>query len=410
MNSYVISNLYFYTVLGGYLIAIALFNLLYGESVPGTIGYVFAVPTIVFWVRSALFSKRSRRLPAFFYKYIAFGAVFFVWVLFTSIVNGINDEQIFKKFFVYFMSFSIIPYLTGLVIASRIDELNVKWAYVVCLILIVLGVASGIENRDLLLNGSYRITGYANLGENDYGVILGCYSIISCFALYCSNLNPLVRIGSILFLVIVSPILAFYSGSMGGLLSLYSVLLLIFLLSALKNTNAFIMFFLKAIGVVGLSFMLFMAVVNYGKNTAIFGGGENISKYLARFEAIGNADWSNIEQARSSLMSLYWGQFLANPLIGSGFGNREGVRSDPHNFIIELLGETGLVSLLLFLVIFLPGLRKSFYILKSYGRNSVLYLIAVAFIAYSCESLFSGSIFINPLLWMLMGILPSQRV
>lgn len=86
---------------------------------------------------------------------------------------------------------------------------------------------------------------------------------------------------------------------------------------------------------------------------------------------------------RAELITKAYQFFLENMLLGSGLGSFSNVSylGHPHNIILELLAETGIIGLILFMVLILIGLTK---------RSNEFFWLSLIYIMIN--SLFSGSI------------------
>lgn len=98
---------------------------------------------------------------------------------------------------------------------------------------------------------------------------------------------------------------------------------------------------------------------------------------------------------RIELWRAAYSEWLTSPIFGRGTpSDLAGAGAYPHNFIIELLAQGGLIATTIFVVIVLAALRRAWF------RSEVL---AALLIAALVMCLFSGSLWVNVELWILVG-------
>jgi O-antigen ligase len=129
----------------------------------------------------------------------------------------------------------------------------------------------------------------------------------------------------------------------------------------------------------------------------------------ARFQNIGKGDKSLI--TRENLILKTVGLIEDYPLFGIGYGsfgitveNNDG-RAYPHNILLEIFVETGIIGFVFFLLFFVYIFR--FYVLKLYfkSKNKISSDFCLAFIFVFIQSLKSSSIIDVRLLFGLSGII-----
>lgn len=130
-----------------------------------------------------------------------------------------------------------------------------------------------------------------------------------------------------------------------------------------------------------------------------------------RFD-ISNDSYGSIS-SRKDLMSDAFYMFLDNPVFGKGpgaFGGPSGERLYPHNILLEIAAELGVVGLVVFVIfLFLNyGLIKKL-LHPNMGRltrdNMFIRWSAMTFIFSFINALFSGDTATNSLLWFSSGAL-----
>lgn len=122
----------------------------------------------------------------------------------------------------------------------------------------------------------------------------------------------------------------------------------------------------------------------------------------------------NITQGDKSLLSRYEqykfvvNTFFENPILGIGLGSfgveffNTDIRAYPHNLILEVLVEQGLIGLILFLSFLLPILYSSLRLL--YYNDPIFYILVGLLIFEFFNALKSSSIVEHRLLFLLLGL------
>lgn len=115
----------------------------------------------------------------------------------------------------------------------------------------------------------------------------------------------------------------------------------------------------------------------------------------------------DITNGRQAIYALAFSDIAQHPFLGMGFdqffnnhGNTTGI-AYPHNFIIQILYDGGIVLLLVLGIPIIKGLKR---VWKTCTLNEYAVVTALAFSAVP-RALFSGDLWQNGPLWMLFGIL-----
>lgn len=115
----------------------------------------------------------------------------------------------------------------------------------------------------------------------------------------------------------------------------------------------------------------------------------------------------DMTNGRQAIYALAFSDIAQHPILGMGFdqffnnhGNVTGI-AYPHNFIIQILYDGGIVLLLVLGIPVLKGLKR---VWKTCTLNEYAVVTALAFSAVP-RALFSGDLWQNGPLWMLFGIL-----
>lgn len=106
--------------------------------------------------------------------------------------------------------------------------------------------------------------------------------------------------------------------------------------------------------------------------------------------------------SRDTLALDAWSLFLENPLVGSGAGSfaaAHGVGLHPHNLVLAVASEGGLIGLLLFAASCLLFARSILRI-RPLGRDPVLLLVCALYVFFA--SLFSGDYYDSRFMWFFL--------
>lgn len=117
---------------------------------------------------------------------------------------------------------------------------------------------------------------------------------------------------------------------------------------------------------------------------------------------------SNIWNGRNDLYQIASQGILESPIWGHGistFLSNTGIIY-PHNFILQVLYDGGLI---LGLLLFVPMLRGCFKIVR-YGGIDDLAIFSVLFFSSVPGALFSGDCWKNGCLWLLLGVVLSGKI
>ncbi|MCA9957478.1 MAG: O-antigen ligase family protein [Anaerolineales bacterium] len=317
-----------------------------------------------------VWDSRLRREQLFWNKSLTFMLLFVVWVwISVSWAQDLRDALVravawsfFLLFYVAFVNFLRKP---------THQTVSMTLIAVAGWVLIVIGFVSvaifGVENRDFVFG----------LNPNNFSNRL-VFAIVGVFWVAFLNERRELKNNPQLFvptLYLVSTlILVAYSASRGEFISVFIFLALIVLLPG--NRQKRFMIFIMALAAVALMWF----------TTDIWQG------LIDRF---GSDDTLG---GRTGLWDLSWQIFRQNPIIGVGVGSAQqalgialGIEEgkSPHNPLLLVLLDTGLVGMSLYLMMILTPLlafsRKLIRNIKMFGMNAIPYrywLVLVAFMAY----------------------------
>jgi len=102
--------------------------------------------------------------------------------------------------------------------------------------------------------------------------------------------------------------------------------------------------------------------------------------------------------------------FKENPIFGIGFGNSVGGLGFPHNIIIEIGVEFGILGLFLFLTLCYLTIEKAIKFIRDENNRDLNLLMKLSFVLFFyslVEAMFSGYITNQTQLFMSMGLIGS---
>lgn len=290
-----------------------------------------------------------------------------------------------NKIILYFIGISVPAALLGLSISeNHLEAFYQKFRYVniyltFCLSLTLFrgdGSESGMIND--VAGASHLFVGYTMSG-------LFAFNLLQ----FINNKKILSKL-FYLVLMALNIMLIVYSGSRGSLVSI----VLIFLISASKfllNKRRIIILPVLALFAFGVV-KIISANQNYGFA---------IDRVLSGLSS--SQDQST--QERFNLYKIAIQSFEDSPLFGKGIGsfsNAYGQYYYPHNIVLEILNDFGLIGIIVALLISIFTFKKCRKLLKA---DLKYHLIVFLFINCFTEFLFSGTYVVSNQLWMLISII-----
>lgn len=215
-------------------------------------------------------------------------------------------------------------------------------------------------------------------GPNVYVRIIGTGIIVALYLWV--KTEKKVWLASIPILLIA----AIMAGSRGGLSSLIIILVLSLFLLIKKISKILIVFILTA---------LFILVVLYAPVTS------PLRRFIENRYPIGITDINTeYERTRGVLYSNSWELFKSEPLIGVGIGEFSDYGYKyPHNILLNVAAEGGMLGLLFLALIFMPIFRR-WYRDRSI-ENNVCFIIAAFYLG---TSMVSGSYYDWRFIWLFL--------
>jgi len=113
---------------------------------------------------------------------------------------------------------------------------------------------------------------------------------------------------------------------------------------------------------------------------------------------------------RVTMWEMAINDFKENPILGVGMGNSVGGGGFPHNIILEVSAELGILGLFIFLSMCYLTIKKAMRFIKreeKHELNLLMKLSLILFVYSLTEAMFSGYITNQTQLFMSMGLVVS---
>lgn len=197
-------------------------------------------------------------------------------------------------------------------------------------------------------------------------------------------------------------------GSRGPLFAVFSLLITLLIIRVPEGGVGIIyskkrirLCILATIIIIGMGFSIFYSLSDFFTS-------KGINVYFIE-KMIIVEDAGDVSNGRTRLYEWAFSDFCQSPFWGRGvdrFSANHQVESYPHNFILQILSDGGL---LLFLVLFVPIIKKIRYLIKFSNIDRFAILITL-FFASIPGAMFSGDLWESCNLWFLFGALLSNRL
>ncbi len=287
---------------------------------------LFLVAIVVFFIEKFLFSfSFSKKIDSKSLGFIVSVHLLMVWLVFSGIYSIGYDTESFS------ISLRALLLLPFIVCIAFLGAQNLSGA--IAAIIAVSGITVIIQcwYYFMFADASSSFVGVEVDGKVKYQTITFYSGILSvyCFAVLFHRPHFLKGIMSCLF-AFLGVIAMTSAGGRAALVALVVVLLL--LLSRLKIKRLFI--YLVILGVGLITFLLFFDTVIVSRFQVLLEGGDSSSRLFLFSKAI--SLWL------SSVQTFIFGDGLAAYPFFIGLESEDGVY--PHNFVLEILAESGIIG------------------------------------------------------------------
>ena len=339
-----------------------------------------------------LYKKNVKKLPRTSFFISAFLCISY---LLTMVVYG--SPRVSPIFFIVFtISSFIIPFLV---------EINAR--FMLKMMMVLSAPAILYINQIFTFQSLYMETISMGICYAFLTPIIASIVYMSC---YFSNESFVQKIISlVLFAInIVFLLYLFLYGSRGPLVAVFSLIIILLLAKVSENGKGIVFnkrrirfCILVSIILIGLGFAVFHSLNDFFTSRGI--NVRFIEKMLITEDA------GDVSNGRNKLYEMAFSDFCQSPIWGRGvdrFSANHQVESYPHNFILQILSDGGL---LLFLILFVPIIKRVRYLMKSCNIDRFAILLML-FFASVPGAMFSGDLWECSNLWFLFGALLSNRL
>jgi O-antigen ligase len=317
-------------------------------------------------------------------KWIIFCMIAFVLVIFLSSIKTI-DTSLTKESLRFFISYCLFGFALGImsnITAARSKRFNSIWiVFIVGFLIYTIYEHWPIINQRIF--NSNKSINNAQIGSLFY-----FFALCGLFQLQLS-MKLKARITA-LFIISACLIIGFYAGNRTALFGfLISVVMYLFFYSHRRLRKIYPIIFICS-----LILVFFILLPNIKQSiklryAATFNEAKNAVRYLTSKDSA--FDSSNV---RLRIWSDALNKYKKNPIFGVGFGTSYRDKSNdriyvhPHNIILEILTETGILGLIIFLLLFSLILAKIYAVYQHLSATDrIPYLLfpfsLLFFFAYS---------------------------
>lgn len=318
--------------------------------------------------------------------------ILFVTIGVSFVISGLRRDFHYTKYYSELKSYLAmavcIVFLTLLIAWKKKRDINLKVIFAAIIILTVISFAS-------LFRHDSDIGGYI---RDSSGLIYQNVSYYSAYAFGLTlfhftesvRIRPLTWLNKLIYLVFLGVQVAtcFLSGGRGGLV----------LLVVLFIASVFMYWGKKAYKIVVPS-VIILIFIRYAFPFLINLLGINV-KGIERVMDFFNG--GILGDGRTGLYLESLGVFSESPIFGHGIGSIfYYLKSYSHNLFLDILSETGIVGLLLFLFVLIVFFKKIFML---YRQGSLFRFLTIMFICGFTLNMFSGYFWNNQHLWLPIAV------
>ena len=362
------------------------------KSSSGQLAIVYIIVAII----SILLCFRyfSRMIPSSFLAVVLLFATVGVSFVITFIQHGAFESEIVSEFKAYF-AMALCTILITLIISWRKkNDINLNVVFILVSLLTLISFMS-LFRGDSLTTGGYIRDSSGLIYQNVSYYSAHAFGLTLFHITETKKVKPLSWLYRIICFIylIVQVSTCFLSGGRGGL-----VLLVILLISSILlylGKKAY-----KIVVPAGIFIIIVRFTVPWLINTL------NINiKGLTRILSFLNGNL--IDDGRSSLYHKSFVLFQENPIIGNGIGSIfHYLDNYSHNMFLDILVETGIVGLIVFVVLLIAFIKKDVLL---YRQGSLFRFLTIIFICGITLNMFSGYIWVNPHVWLPISVVLTIR-
>ena len=285
-------------------------------------------------------------------KWIILGMLMFAVVVFLSSIEHI-DTPLTRESLKFFIGYCLFGFCLGTI--SNMSIIRSKRFSLIWIVFIAGFLIYAIYDQWPLINRRFYITGIKNqriVNNAQIGLLFYFFALCVLFKIHSST--KIIEKIVIITLWMTCFIVGFYTGSRTAFLAhLISFVIYLFYYSHVNLKKIYPL--ILTVLVIVITFVL-LANVNKSIKTRYLKALEdakNIAKNL-----VSNETSSRPVDIRLQIWKDALNKFKKNPVLGAGFGISYHVKNSrrtwvhPHNIILEILTELGIVGLCIFLILF----------------------------------------------------------
>ena len=360
------------------------FNL---QAISGQLAIMYIIVAVI----SALlgFKYFSRMIPSGYLLVVLLFVVLGVSFVITGVRFGITEVKFFSEFKAYFAMAICSLLITVLVAWRKKKEINLNIIFIAIIILSLISFLSLFKGDSVTTGGYIR---------DSSGLIYQNVSYFSAqaFGLTLFHITESRKIRSLSWfykivcaiLLVIQASTSILSGGRGGIVLLVILLIVTVIINMGKKSYKII-----------VPAVFFLVVVRYTVPWLINLFGINI-KGITRIMSFISGDLIN--DGRFELYSQSLSLFGENPVFGNGIGSIfHYLHSYSHNLFMDILAESGIFGLVLFIMVLVIFLKKLFVLFR---QGSLFRFLTYIFICGMTLNLFSGYVWTNQLVWLPIAI------
>ena len=303
-------------------------------------------------------------------KWIILGIMMFATVVFLSSIEHL-DTPLTRESLKFFIGYCLFGFCLGTI--SNMSILRSKRFNLIWVVFITGFLIYAIYDQWPVINRRFYLAGFENrkiVNNAQVGFLFYFFALCVLFKFH-SSMKIMERIVVITILTACS-IIGFYTGSRTAFFGfLISFVIYLFYYSHIKLNKIYpiiIVFFVITVSLILLSYANKSIKTRYVKAIEDV---ENITKNL-----ISNESSTENVNIRLKIWKDALNKFNMNPVLGAGFGISYHVKSraktwvHPHNIILEILTELGIVGFCIFLMLFGLIFKRAVSIYKQISADN----------------------------------------
>lgn len=346
------------------------------------------------YIIGGIMQKAKSRHKFFFGSIDLLFTCFFILIYLNYLIFNKGNESAYLKIS-YAPLLVIAPYVGIRLLSS---EYRINNFINNCLLVVAILIIPAFY--ELLFNpifaNSTRFSMYMFDGGLNNPILFGITFAIALIILSIRMLEKRKLIYKYLVLMVPSIYLLLRSGSRGAVIAFIFTMIIYFLFvaSIRINTKLYVTLF---------SSLLIVGLYKYIPESTV-----GFYEYTTTHEA--QLDKGSSVYIRIDMWKQAINDFIKNPILGVGIGNSVEGTGSPHNIILEVSAELGLLGILIFLSMCYLTIKKAMRFIKIEKSKDfkLLMKISILLFIYSLtEAMFSGYITDQTQLFMSMGIVIS---